>query len=157
MKSLEKDRVRRYETASGLAEDIRRHLESEPVLARGPGAAYRLRKFLRRHQVQALVGLTVAVLIAVATVVLFQWNRDRQRLAEAEGIQHQAEALQDKEILSQARKQYAQGQRETALKTIQRIFDSPHAGPEARLLCAGILAEDGRSEEASGPAGQAAG
>ena len=42
MKSLEKDRVRRYETASGLAEDIRRHLESEPILARGPRPAYRL-------------------------------------------------------------------------------------------------------------------
>ncbi len=148
MKSLEKDRVRRYETVSGLAEDIRRHLGSEPVLARGPGAVYRLRKFLRRHQVQALIGLTVAVLMAIATVVLFQWSRDRQRLAEAEGIQRQAQALQDKEILSQARKQHAEGQRGAALKTIQNIFDSPHAGPEAQLLCAGILVEDGRSEEA---------
>jgi len=45
MKALEKDRARRYETASGLAEDIRRHLEHEPVLARGPGAPYRVRKF----------------------------------------------------------------------------------------------------------------
>src|SRR5512142_1419992 len=71
MKSLEKDRARRYETASGLAEDVRRHLEHEPILARGPGAAYRLRKFLRRHQVQALIGLAAAVLIVIATVVLF--------------------------------------------------------------------------------------
>ena len=44
MKSLEKDRARRYETASGLAEDIRRHLEHEPVLARGPSTAYRLQQ-----------------------------------------------------------------------------------------------------------------
>ncbi len=154
MKTLEKDRTRRYDTTSGLAEDIRRHLEHEPILARGPSAAYRLRKFLRRHQVQALLGLTVAVLIAIATIVLFQWNRDRQRLAEAEGFQRQAEALQDKEILSQARKQHAEGQRETALKTSQRIFDSPHAGPEARLLAAGILAEDGRSEEATAMLGK---
>jgi Tol biopolymer transport system component len=148
MKSLEKDRVRRYETASSLAEDIRRHLEHEPVLARGPGAAYRLHKFLRRHRVQTLIGLTAAILMAIAAVVLLQWSRDRQRLAEAAGIQHQVQALQDREILSQARKQYAQGQRETALKTIQRIFASPHAGGEARFLGAGILAEDGRAKEA---------
>ena len=57
MKSLEKDRVRRYETASGLAEDIRRHLEHEPVLARGPSTTYRLRKFLRRHRSQVLAVL----------------------------------------------------------------------------------------------------
>jgi serine/threonine protein kinase len=50
MKSLEKDRARRYETASGLAEDIRRHLEHEPVVARGPSTTYRLGKFLRRHR-----------------------------------------------------------------------------------------------------------
>ncbi|MCL5278497.1 MAG: protein kinase, partial [Planctomycetes bacterium] len=154
MKTLEKDRTRRYETASSLAEDIRRHLEHEPILARGPSAAYRLRKFLRRHQVQALVGLTTVVLMAIAAVVLFQWSRDRERLTEAEGIQRQAQALQDKEILSQARKQHAEGQRGAALKTIQRIFDSPHAGPEARLLCASILAEDGRSEEATAMLGR---
>jgi serine/threonine protein kinase len=64
MKSLEKDRARRYETASSLAEDIRRHLESEPVLARGPTTAYRLGKFLRRHRVQALAGFILVILVA---------------------------------------------------------------------------------------------
>jgi serine/threonine-protein kinase len=50
MKALEKDRTRRYETPSGLAADIERHLADEPVLAGPPGAAYRLRKFARRHK-----------------------------------------------------------------------------------------------------------
>ena len=39
MKALEKDRNRRYETANGLAMDLRRHLDNEPVLARPPSAA----------------------------------------------------------------------------------------------------------------------
>src|SRR6185369_13384400 len=45
MKALEKDRQRRYETANGLAMDIRRYLSGEPVAAAPPSAAYQLRKF----------------------------------------------------------------------------------------------------------------
>jgi serine/threonine protein kinase len=41
MKALEKDRGRRYETANGLAMDIQRHLNNEPVVARPPGSFYR--------------------------------------------------------------------------------------------------------------------
>src|SRR5262245_8133031 len=44
MKCLEKDRNRRYETANGLASDLKRHLSDEPVVARPPSAAYRLQK-----------------------------------------------------------------------------------------------------------------
>ena len=43
MKCLEKDRDRRYETANGLATDIKRHLNNEPVVARPPSAVYRFR------------------------------------------------------------------------------------------------------------------
>jgi serine/threonine protein kinase/tetratricopeptide (TPR) repeat protein len=50
MRCLEKERGRRYETASGLAMDIQRHLAQEPVLACPPSAAYRLQKLVRRHK-----------------------------------------------------------------------------------------------------------
>ena len=50
MKCLEKDRTRRYETANGLAADVRRYLADEPVPAGPPSAGYRLRKFLRRNR-----------------------------------------------------------------------------------------------------------
>ena len=50
MKCLEKDRNRRYETANSLARDIERYLHDEPVQACPPSAAYRLRKFARRHR-----------------------------------------------------------------------------------------------------------
>ena len=50
MKALEKDRNRRYETANGLARDIERYLDDEPVEACPPSAAYRLRKFARKHR-----------------------------------------------------------------------------------------------------------
>ena len=138
MKSLEKDRTHRYEGANALAEDIRRHLEHEPVVARSPGTTYRLRKFLRRHRVQVLASLTMAAIAVAAVVVLSLWNRDRL----------QAEALRHKEILSQAREQYAKADRDAALETIRPIFDSKHVGPEARLLQATILVDNHRSEEA---------
>ena len=68
MKCLEKDRNRRYETASGLAADVQRYLSDEPVLACPPSALYRFRKFARRNMVAlataSVVGL--AVLVAVA-------------------------------------------------------------------------------------------
>jgi serine/threonine protein kinase/Tol biopolymer transport system component len=142
MKSLEKDRARRYETASGLAEDVRRHLEHEPVLARGPGTGYRLHKFLRRHRVQALAVLAMAVVAGVMVVTLSLWNRDRLQLVEAEGFRHRG-------ILSQAREQYAKADREAALETIKPILHSRHVGSEAQLLQAGILVDNRRSDEAA--------
>ncbi len=142
MKSLEKDRARRYETANGLAEDVRRHLEHEPVLARGPGTTYRLQKFLRRHRVQVLAGLTVAVVAATGVGVLSLWDRDRAQLAEAKGFQHEG-------ILSQACGQHAQGDRRAALETLTPILRSKQVGAQARLLYAGILVEGRLPDEAA--------
>src|SRR5262249_50534030 len=54
MKCLDKDRNRRYDTATGLARGLRRHLRDEPVQACPPSAGYRLGKFARRHKGPAL-------------------------------------------------------------------------------------------------------
>jgi tetratricopeptide (TPR) repeat protein len=65
MKCLEKQRDRRYETASGLARDLQRYLANEVVEARPPTAAYRVRKFVTRHRGQvAAVGLVLLALLA---------------------------------------------------------------------------------------------
>ena len=64
LKSLEKDRDRRYQSAAEFADDIRRHLADLPIRARPTGVAYRAAKFARRNRL--LVGM--AVLAAVAMV-----------------------------------------------------------------------------------------
>jgi WD40 repeat protein len=69
MKSLEKNRARRYETASELAMDIEKHLDDEPVLAGPPGAVYRLRKFVRRNRVGVMTGLLIAAALLVVALV----------------------------------------------------------------------------------------
>jgi WD40 repeat protein len=81
MKSLEKDRARRYETANGLATDIRHHLEHEPVKARPPTKLYRFQKLVRRNKG---VFAAVAVVAAVLTLGVFvsTWQAALARRAE---------------------------------------------------------------------------
>jgi serine/threonine protein kinase/tetratricopeptide (TPR) repeat protein len=85
MKALEKDRTRRYETAHGLALDIRRHLEHEPVQAGPPSRAYRLRKFVRRNRAGVAAGVVAALSLIAATAVSagFALSEAEQRRAAA--------------------------------------------------------------------------
>ncbi|MBI2947740.1 MAG: protein kinase [Verrucomicrobia bacterium] len=83
MKCLEKDRMRRYETANGLGMDIQRYLDNEPVLARPPSTAYRVQKFVRRNKVMVAASATVAVVL-VAAAVVGSWLAIRATQAEAE-------------------------------------------------------------------------
>lgn len=67
MKAIEKERSRRYESASGLGADIERYLAGEPILARPPSLAYRCRKFLRKHLVGAIVTTLLTLLIGAVS------------------------------------------------------------------------------------------
>ena len=57
MTCLEKDRTRRYETANGLAIDIQRHLNNEPIRACPPSTTYRLKKWVRRNKLAFVAGI----------------------------------------------------------------------------------------------------
>ena len=89
MRALEKDRQRRYPTANALAMDVQRYLGGEPVVAAPPGAAYRARKFARRHRA-GVVGAAAVAAALVAGAAAFAWQakvargqRDRAVAAEA--------------------------------------------------------------------------
>jgi WD40 repeat protein/serine/threonine protein kinase len=90
MKCLEKDRTRRYETASSLAADLNRHLNNEPIIARPPSAAYRLQKAWRRNKLLYSAGVAVFLALAVGlTLAAFGWlqaltERDAAELARKE-------------------------------------------------------------------------
>jgi len=110
MKALEKDRNRRYETASSLAMDLQRHLRDEPVLARPPTTGYRLKKFARKHRVGVAAAAGFVLLLGMATIVstaLALWaNREKGKAVQA----------QKKEATERARAVGA----ETAAKEIAR-------------------------------------
>ncbi len=82
MKALEKDRTRRYETASGLARDIGRYLSGDPVEAGPPSAGYRLRKFARKYRIALTTATSLAAVLTLA-VIVSTWQAIRASQAEA--------------------------------------------------------------------------
>jgi len=81
MKTLEKDRNRRYETANGLALDVQRYLSDESVAACPPSAWYRFRKFTRRHKAGLRIAAAAALvlLLAAAGVSWALWDQAARR------------------------------------------------------------------------------
>ena len=69
LKCLEKDRSRRYETASALAADVQRHLNNEPVLARPASSGYRFQKFVHRNRLQFAAASAVSMALVAAAVI----------------------------------------------------------------------------------------
>src|SRR5262249_7953529 len=98
MKALEKDRNRRYDTASGFAADVQRDLHGEPVLACPPSAGYRFRKFARRNKGRLAVAAGVLLAGAVMAGSIGWAVRDRVARAEeaerAEVVRREAVAVQ---------------------------------------------------------------
>ena len=141
MKCLEKDRTRRYETASGLAGDIRRHLCNEPVTAGPPHASYRLRKFVRRNR-----GKVAAASIVVGTLVLgvvgttagMVWALD-----ERDKAQHAAES----EAAARTAADTAKAEEAKARK---------HAETISAFVTAALNASDAKNAGADGGIAQAA-
>ena len=92
LKALQKDRDHRYQTASGVAADIQRYLNREPVAARPPSKAYLLKKMLRKYQSLVTVILSAAVLLLIfaSASVYFAVTASRY-YHEAKGANDRAE------------------------------------------------------------------
>src|SRR5437588_456004 len=91
MKCLEKDRARRYETANGLARDIQRHLDNEPVVARPPSNLYRFRKLVGRNKLAfaatTAVAASLVIGLGVSAWLLLKEREARRRAVAAERTQ----------------------------------------------------------------------
>jgi serine/threonine protein kinase len=83
LKALEKEPARRYASAAALAEDVRRHLAGQPILARPPSAWTRVTQLAARHPIwtTAAVCATVAIASLVATwIAIYVLNGKPARL-----------------------------------------------------------------------------
>src|SRR5207249_11244339 len=105
-KTLEKDRNRRYGTANGLAADVQRYLNDEPVLACPPSAGYRFRKLMRRHKGPVLAAAVVAAALVLGTAGTLLG------LARALAAERDAVVARDEEV---RQRQEAVTQRDRAL------------------------------------------
>jgi WD40 repeat protein len=97
VKCLEKDRNRRYETASGLAADLQRYLNDEPVQACPPSAWYRFGKFARRNRraVATAAAVALAAVAAVAGLATSTLLIAREQGATAKALQAETQAKDD--------------------------------------------------------------
>jgi WD40 repeat protein/serine/threonine protein kinase len=104
MKGLEKDRNRRYETASAFAADVQRYLREDPIEARPPSTAYRLRKFVKRNRGPVTAGALVAaalVLGIIGSTIGWAHALDAEaaaKLSEAKAVGNAALAREQEQI-----------------------------------------------------------
>ena len=134
IRALEKDRARRYETANGLAMDVQRHLDNEPVVARPPSRLYRLQKLVRRNKVTFVAaGMVALALIVGLGLATWFWHNERaarQRAVLAEQQAMAAEQQQsrlrmeaeDRERITQAAFLISQGKIEEADALAGRVL-----------------------------------
>jgi serine/threonine protein kinase/tetratricopeptide (TPR) repeat protein len=109
MKCLEKDRTRRYETANGLATDIARHLNNEPIVARPPSRLYEFQKTVQRHKfgfaaaTAIVIALGLGLGISTWQYVQKNWAYQRAMAAEQEQVRLRQEADTARATEAQAR------------------------------------------------------
>jgi tetratricopeptide (TPR) repeat protein len=97
-RALEKQRDERYASVQALAQDIERHLADEPVSAGPPGAAYRLRKFVRRNR-PLVIGAAAVVAVLLGGIATTAAGLVRARAAEAEARTEAATAREISDFL----------------------------------------------------------
>ena len=132
MKCLEKDRTRRYDTASNLAADVQRHLDHEPIAARPPGRLYRFRKLVRRNK-GAFAALAAIALVLCAGVGVSVTQALRARRGEASANAALAELRNSAPVFAARLELAYDGQHAAAMAS----WTTPSGSPRGHRLSAG--------------------
>ncbi len=140
LKSLEKDRARRYETANGLAMDVQRYLDDEPVVARPPSNLYRFQKLVRRNILAFFAALAVTTALVIG-LGLSTWqfvaksraereqNRLREQAVQAQASEARLRQLAQTQELAARRKAYA-----SDMNLVRQAFEVNHLARAQELL-----------------------
>ena len=151
LKALEKDRMRRYETANGLAMDVQRYLQNEPVIARPPSRIYRLQKLFRRNRAVFIgviaVGITLTIGFGASTWLFFKEKQARQRAVAAEEQQ-----IQLRQEAERARANEAELRRQSEMRekiSLATIYINQERFDEADELIGGTELNKATMEGAS--------
>jgi tetratricopeptide (TPR) repeat protein len=138
LKALEKERDRRYQSPAELADDLRRHLDGEPIVARRPSKLYVLRKKLGKHRAATRVGLA-GVLVTLVGASFLLWAEQREITAARQRvlrIQRDLEAGRVQTALGAARAEFAQYPElpEACLVCMQARFRAARAAGDERTV-----------------------
>ena len=130
MKALEKDRNRRYDTANGLALDIQRYIESEPVLARPPSRRYRFKKLVLRNKIvfAASGAVTLALLIGLGMSTWLFFREREARFHERDAREREAQLrteAEDRAKITQAVMFVSQGKFDDADALLNQVKNFP--------------------------------
>jgi serine/threonine protein kinase/Flp pilus assembly protein TadD len=146
MKALEKDRTRRYETASAFAADVERYLHDEPVLACPPSAWYRFRKFARRNKRALGTALVGALAVLVVAWTVGWMARDKaMRAAKTDQEVHQI-LLKAEELRAEAKWSEARA----AIRSAQALLAGAGAQDEQQRRADELLRDLTMSESVEG-------
>ena len=131
-KALEKDPDRRYQSVAMLADDVRRFLTDQPILARPPSAAYQLRKLAARHRAAAALVTALFVVLVGSTITMTllydAQRREREKaVVEAEKARSMSEFLSD--MLTSVDPELAKGKD----VTVRQVLDEASRNIEPEL------------------------
>ena len=139
LKALDKLPEHRYASVEALAQDLRRHLDGQPVQARAQSVGYRTRKYLRRHALGLVIGVGVTGVLAIAlTIVSWQARKAVQEASRAQAMQDFVIALFE----NSGNASSAQGVDVRALLDagVSRADTELVAQPQARAELIGLIA-----------------
>ena len=163
MKSLDKDRTRRYETAASLADDVNRYLAGEAVQACPPTTTYLVNKFVRRHRASVTLAATILLLLVAgiggtiwqAVQATAQKNRAvaaealaENRLLESEASRFEALAAKQNAEAAQKKAEAARKEAESARQEAELARRQAEAASIAILKQLRAVADDGKLYQA---------
>ncbi|HVS54166.1 MAG TPA: tetratricopeptide repeat protein [Opitutaceae bacterium] len=146
MKALEKNRTRRYESASAFAADIERHLHNEPVVARPPSTAYLLQKLIRRHRLAFATGTAIACALVLG-LAMATWAFVREKAAREQAVDARNNEARQRSLAEAARASEAK-QRLAAEANEQKAKTEAARSEQAFKFMAGMLEGVGPSAAA---------
>jgi len=138
LKTLAKDRDRRYQSAETLARDIEHYLHGEPIDAKRDSAWYVIRKTMQRYRVAAGVALSFVLLLGASTIALSIMYRNQSRARQEAEIAHKG-AVRAR-TSEEAQRKLAE-QRANELETVTGFQQSMLGGIDAEKMGRGIIEE----------------
>lgn len=141
MKALEKDRTRRYETASAFASDVARYLSDEPVEATPPTSTYLFRKWVKKQRVKLIIssicasallvgvlGLVWGMVTANESARIARLDRDKAQMAEraAKENEEKAKASERRAKAEEAKAKASAEEADTLLRTIGKLAEDAY-------------------------------